>query len=103
MKTIWKYQIPPQDFITIEMPKNAKILSFHTQNDIPCIWVLVNSDAPKEPRTLLLRGTGHPIKIASECLKYIGSTLMMNDSLVWHLFEWINLRKTIFKEEEVSK
>ncbi len=88
MKTIYKYQVVVTDEPEISMPRGAQILSFQTQNEQPCIWVLVNPDEPVlEIRKFYLRGTGHPIQINPSALRFIGTTQLMGGMLVFHLFE----------------
>ena len=85
MKTIWKYPITigaDEEFV---MPKGSTVLHFGVQNDEPRIWVLIDTNAENESRRFVTYGTGHPIKHAN--LEHIGTILMWNDSLVWHLFE----------------
>ena len=86
MKSIFKYPIPITDVFTLELPKKAKILTFQTQHEQPCIWALVDSNAEKETRHFKLYGTGHPVE-SIYSLKYIGTTQMADGGLVWHLFE----------------
>ena len=85
MKTIWKYNIPPTDYINLVMPTAAKILRFGLQNGAMTLWVLVNSLNDKTTRCFRLVGTGHEIK--DDNLNYIGTVKMLNDSLIYHLFE----------------
>lgn len=95
MKTIYKYQIPLLVNSRIYLPKDAEILSFQTQNDIPVIWVLVDEifafpEVSKEEREFAVFGTGHEVPQDIENLKYIGTTQQSQDPpLVWHLFEII--------------
>lgn len=91
MLKIWKYPIPVQDDIQIEMPKGARVLTVQRQGDLPefggpCLWALVNPEAKKEIRQFRLAGTGHPIDHA-EKLTYIGTFQMEGGALVFHLFE----------------
>ena len=88
MKTIWKYEIILGGRVKIDMPKDATMLHFEVQREIPRLWALVDSDNKTEPREFVIVGTGHSIDKGLN-LKYIGTTLMMEDRLVWHLFEVI--------------
>lgn len=83
---IWKYPIPVQDEIQIEMPKGARVLTVQMQDEQPCVWALGNPVAEKEIRQFHMAGTGHPIEHA-EKLTYIGTFQMKNGTLVLHLFE----------------
>lgn len=88
-KKIFKYQLDTTDIQQIEMPQGAEILCLHTQNVTPCIWALVNPDAPVSKRTFEIFGTGHNIPEANR--KYIGTYQLRSGDLVFHCFELINL------------
>jgi hypothetical protein len=83
MKTIWKFELPKQGKIL--MPKGAEILTVQTQNEIPCIWAVVNPDADKEERTFVIYGTGFEFQLID--YKYIGTFQMHSHGLVFHVFE----------------
>jgi len=85
MKTIWKFKFEINDNFELSMPKNAEILTIQIQNNIPCIWAIIDSDQLSEIRYFELYGTGHLLKESKK--KYIGSFRMYNDSLIFHLFE----------------
>lgn len=63
-RTIWKYALTPHHGEAIEMPAGATIVHVG-QNPAdsfrPAIWMLVNPDAPLEPRGFATFGTGDPI------------------------------------------
>ena len=86
MRTIWKYTLedPNQK---IDMPKDAKILTVQEQHGLPCIWAEVDKDAPLEERTFVVVGTGHDIDFSNG--EYIGTYLICNDNLVWHVYELV--------------
>lgn len=82
---IYKYNIPVVDFFELELPIGAKILCVQTQNEMPCIWAMVDPSAAKHPRRFSVIGTGHEIEFTTTL--YIGTFQMMNGSFVGHLFE----------------
>lgn len=87
-KTIWKFQLNPNDIIFIEMPKNAEILSVQNQKGIPCIWALVDPNAEKEERCFEIFGTGYTVLCDMGIdRKFIGTFQMYEADLVFHLFE----------------
>src|SRR5216683_8265376 len=61
---IWKFQCPIRDWFTLTMPAGAVPLSVGAQTagdeEILCLWALVDRDAPCEQHQFLLCGTGHP-------------------------------------------
>ncbi len=86
MFRIWKYPIEIDDIQSFNMPKDAKILCVKMQMGEPCIWVLVDEKSSPENRTFRLAGTGHPVKKVDN-LHYIGTFLIGDGMLVFHLFE----------------
>ena len=90
-KTIWKYTLGVDT--TLLIPKGGKILSAAGQNDDVCIWVLVDPQAPEEPRFFTVYGTGHIIPdkrfrdSSLGTMQHIGTALLHNSSLVLHVFE----------------
>lgn len=84
MKRIYKYAIPVQDQITLELPLSAEILTIQMQKSEPQMWVLCNPDAIKIERYFYLYGTGMEVR---EGLRYRGTFQMLNGGLVFHLFE----------------
>lgn len=68
MKTIWKYQLGEVENI-LSIPKESQILSFQIQNNIPCIWVLVDSKREKEKRIFTIYGTG--VEITEEYISFV--------------------------------
>lgn len=87
MKRVYKYPLTITDFVTISMPIGAKILRVDVQNEKPYIWALVDPDAVKETRCFRIAGTGHEIE-DDHCDSYVGSFMLMNGALVFHVFEY---------------
>ncbi|MGJ8680497.1 DUF7352 domain-containing protein [Paraglaciecola sp.] len=83
-KVIWKYTLTPA--ILIEIPKGAEILSVAEQNNEICLWALVDPNAELEAREFHVFGTGHNITIKG--FDFIGTALLENGSLVFHVFEF---------------
>jgi DNA-directed RNA polymerase subunit RPC12/RpoP len=84
-RKIFKYPLAIDDEIEISMPEGSEILAVHTQMERPCIWAIVDPDAPLITRRLCIRGTGHTFK-GNEG-KYIGTCQVDNEFLVFHVFE----------------
>jgi hypothetical protein len=85
-KEIWKYKLD-MPMLAFAMPAGAEVLCVQVQDEIPCIWGLVNPVAPPKERYFEIKGTGH--KIDGDCSdkKYIGTWQESPLPLVWHLFE----------------
>ena len=85
--TIFKYVVPLDGVIEIQMRKNAHVLSVQTQEEIPCIWAIVDPEAEMEIRKFYLCGTGHPIDIDIPQHRYIGTFQLVEGGFIGHLFE----------------
>ena len=88
-KTIWKFELETTDNQTIEMPVNAEILTVQTQNEIPCIWALVDPTETKVKRFIEVFGTGHDIHYDMGVSRnYLGTYQLQGGSSVFHVFEY---------------
>jgi hypothetical protein len=92
MRRIFKYPIPIQDYIELDLPVGAQILTVQVQHNVPCLWALVTLtlDETTEPHRFYLFGTGHPMpdnKPKLE-LQYVGTFQLHGGELVFHLFEY---------------
>ena len=83
--TIWKYQLAMIDDQKIEMPRKARILSVQVQDDVPCLWALVDDDAPTEQRAVRIAGTGHRVSGWS-AENFVGTVQLAGGTLVFHVF-----------------
>ena len=85
METVYKYLLQPGNH-TIEMPKKAEILTINTQDEEAFVWAKIDTNQTTELRRFFTTGTGMPIL---NCVKkqYVGSFMMNNKSLVFHVFE----------------
>jgi hypothetical protein len=91
-KVIWKFELETTDNQEIEMPIGAEILTMQTQNEIPCIWALVDPKAEKETRTFEIFGTGHPIYYDMGVSRnYISTYQLHGGTLVFHVFEYTGI------------
>ena len=87
-RTIWKFPINPYSNYSIMMPVGAKVLTIKTQHGQPCIWAMVDPEAPLEERFFYIHGTG---VLFADCLEdsksYLGTFFLEEESLVFHVFE----------------
>lgn len=86
MKTVYKYQLKTTGEQFVDLPKNAEILSIQTQNNIPCIWVKVDtSEVLHNRRGFITIGTGEPLP--ENPIKYIGTYHLSSGQFIFHVFE----------------
>lgn len=86
MKIIHKHNVGATWRTTLQLPAGAEFLSVHKQKDQISAWFLVDPTAPLEPRRFRIVGTGAEID-EPEGLKFLGTILSFDHSMVWHLFE----------------
>lgn len=95
MKSIYKYPLDRRmdrpmagpAIFKISVPRWSEILTIQLQNEVPCIWAMVDKESPavKGGVQIEIYGTGWEIADTNG-LKYIG-TIQMHDMLVFHAFE----------------
>ena len=86
MQTVWKFEVPVADEVSVPLPTGAKLLSVAFQGNALCLWALVDPEKKvREPRYLRIAGTGHPIEDVDP-LAFIG-TAHHPHGLVFHVFE----------------
>lgn len=78
MNTIWKFTVT-QDQI-IEVPEGARFIACQKQEKMPCLWAMVDSDAPLVERAVWIRGTGQECPTQG----YVGT--IQDGPFVWHFF-----------------
>jgi len=86
MNTIWKFPFEIADDFYLTMPKGSQLLAVAMQGDMPCLWAIVDPEAPKETRKFHLSGTGHELGVQYTKTMYVGSFQMKGGALVFHLF-----------------
>ena len=87
---IWKFEVPAQTNVSIELPHQGEILSVGYQGDFIYIWVKFSEEYKDrlDIREFEIYGTGHPIPSGVK-RKFIGNVHMYNNTLVFHIFEKI--------------
>lgn len=81
---IWKYEVTPN--MMLNLPYDAQVLSVQVQYGKPQMWILLDPDTSKVARRFMSVPTGLEFEVNTN-FKYIGTFLINNDSLVFHLFE----------------
>lgn len=87
MVTIFKYPLEVTDSQRVTLPAGAVFLSVQKQYSALQLWALVDTEAPKVEREILIFGTGHKIDREGKSLLYISSVQDLSGVLVWHIFE----------------
>jgi hypothetical protein len=83
VKTIYKYDVPMLDTVTMMMPVGAEVLSVGVQDGRIYLWAVVETTAPAMSRVFYVCGTGNPLNVGNA--RFIGTVQM--DYFVWHVFE----------------
>lgn len=88
MKTVWKFNLPLKDYVTVAIPRNAKLLQVAVQHDyvLPVtiqLWAIVDTEEKFENKQFRIAGTGHKLT-AEEAQNYIGTVFFK--ALVFHVF-----------------
>jgi hypothetical protein len=95
-KSIWKYSLgmdtcrsgdERQAVFEERIPRGATLLAVQTQNEVPCLWALVDVSAPKECRTLEIYGTGHTMPKDFSKRVYLGTFQLAGGRFIGHVFE----------------
>lgn len=82
-RTIWKFPIELTDRQRVMMPDGAVILSAAIQSHSGlCVWAEVDPSAVKQPRTVYVVGTGHPLAV--DGARFVGTVL--DPPFVWHVY-----------------
>ena len=92
MKTIYKYSLPVQEKLVIELPVGADIIRVDDVDGLFWLWAIVDPEAEKEPRRIECYKTGQPIETPLEHLKYLGCCkLFIMQELCLYMFENVHV------------
>lgn len=84
METIYKYGISTET--ELELPTGSEILHVEEQYGLPYIWVFHDTDKQKIKRKFKVFATGEEFP-SDLTFKFIGTFLLRNRGLVFHLYE----------------
>jgi len=87
-RVIWKYPLGNSAFQSLDVPMDYKILAVQLQRNIPCLWIEVQSDNPKERLDLVINSTGLGLCVFSDV--YIGTFQLFDGQEVYHLYRRSN-------------
>lgn len=90
--TIWKFPLPVEvdEYVEMELPKDACVLTAQIQDGRPTLWAMVNPDprCPVETRRFKWVATGEP-NVDFYNLHYIAT--VQNAGFVYHLFRVVTM------------
>jgi hypothetical protein len=86
MRTVYKYPLPLNDRVTLEIPRGAKPLYVAEQNGQLCLWALVDPEHVEEERGFYILGTGQRTT-DDKTTQYVGTAICDGGRFVWHVFE----------------
>ena len=84
MLTIYKYPLEIATIQPLQVPRDAKILSVQFQNDVLCLWALVDPKKELTIRYFLIFGTG---RLIENMPKTVFLATVQHAGYVWHVFE----------------
>ena len=91
MNRIFKYSLPVQEKLAIELPAGAKIIRVEDVEGLFYLWAIVNPEAETEKRYLEFYKTGQPIETPLVDLVFLGTCkLFIMQELCLYVFENIN-------------
>jgi len=83
-RVIWKVALNATDVQTIGVPAGSEFLCTHEQLGEIYVWFMCDPKAPKERRTITMRGTGTPA--SSNDGRYLGTIFLSGGRFVFHVF-----------------
>lgn len=84
---IYKYPLDVTDIQHVPIHRGAEPIAVMVQNEIPCIWAIVDIDEPLTKIWIRIVGTGHPLPDGCDMYSHIGSFQLRGGALVFHAFE----------------
>ena len=85
MRVIYKYLAFPGGATTCPMTVDRKWLHVEEQHRMVTCWAMIETDAAPESVNLLIAATGQAL--GDEFGRYVGTCLVSDGNLVWHVFE----------------
>lgn len=73
MVTVYKYRLEWSPVQIVKLPFK-RVLTIQIQDGTPCLWALVNTDAPDIPLTVRMTGTGTDDGCDFGRMEYISTT-----------------------------
>ena len=84
-RRVYKYKLEITDQQFVKLPEDAEILSVNAQGMDLVLYALVDFPIGQAiSRVVRIAGTGHPI--IGNVGQYVGTAMMREGQLVWHVF-----------------
>jgi hypothetical protein len=71
---------------TIDLPAGAEVIHVGVQYEVIYVWAIVDVSQRMQPRDFAVLSTGYA-SFDRSTMKHVGSVIMHQGSLVWHVFE----------------
>lgn len=86
-RVILKYSVQPADWLHLDLPQGAQVLTVQVQDGQPYLWASVIPSAPVEPRRFRLLPTG--LEYEADRLTYVVTFQIVTEGrpLIFHLLE----------------
>lgn len=73
----------------LNVPEGAQLLHVAMQRETITLWFMVDPQAVKVERSVVVVGTGEGIHSREGSLQHLGTVLTADDEFVWHVFELV--------------
>ncbi len=83
METIYKFEFEIKDSFKLMLSPDCNTVKVDLQNEVPCAWILVDSENMTKETEFRIFGTGHPIDIDG----FFHAGTFYQGYFVWHLFQ----------------
>lgn len=107
MKVVHKFPVTQAWEQTFDVSEGAQVLDIEHSNGQPCVWILLDPNAPKVPLTIFAAHTGQPLQ--HEHGVYIKTLHVFNElgqQIVTHFFKKPNTQENdwyFFYAEELGQ
>lgn len=85
-RTIWKFPLLITPLQTVRLSCGSQLLTVDVQDGIPCLWAIVETDAPERDVAIRCRTTGETFDDHGSYSHHLGTALLRNGEWVYHFF-----------------
>lgn len=86
MRRIFKYELTMEDVCTVKSYNYFDPLCVKVQNGKPVLYAIVDEETEPCNHRILIYGTGFKVGPYLDSSKYIGTFMLNDDELVFHVF-----------------